>query len=157
MIGCYLLHFDPPYQHASHYLGWSTDVRARVADHLRGRGANLVAVARAAGCRITLVRVWPGELRRDERRRKKARIGGGGRTSYRALCPTCTPHAGRGRWGVAEIGSHRAVLPPGSRRCAAAADGRRCRRRAVLVRLPSGTTFARHLPLRLEGPRRLDP
>lgn len=36
----YLLHFDRPYRHARHYLGWTPRaVSERVADHATGNGA----------------------------------------------------------------------------------------------------------------------
>ena len=84
--GLYLLHFDPPYKHAGHYLGWAKDIDARLGAHMRGTGARLVAVAVAAGCRVELVRVWGGWTRKDEARLKK-------QGSRARLCPIC---AGRG-------------------------------------------------------------
>ena len=48
----YLLHFDRPYKHARHYIGWaasSRSLKARQAQHGTSEGARLLAVARAAG------------------------------------------------------------------------------------------------------------
>jgi predicted GIY-YIG superfamily endonuclease len=78
----YLLHFEPSYRHAGHYLGFAQqDVRARLAEHQAGRGARLTQVAIEAGCALILARTWPDSTRHDERRRK-------GR-SLRPLCPLC--------------------------------------------------------------------
>src|ERR1022692_3195850 len=45
----YLIHFDRPYKHARHYIGWALDVRRRLTEHAAGRGAHLLAVVKAAG------------------------------------------------------------------------------------------------------------
>ena len=45
----YLLHFDQPYKHARHYIGWAVNLTARLAAHERGYGARLLAVVRDAG------------------------------------------------------------------------------------------------------------
>lgn len=63
----YLLHFDRPYKHARHYLGWSSDVAARFDRHTAGRGSPLVKAALAAGIGVEIVFVRPG-TRHDERR-----------------------------------------------------------------------------------------
>lgn len=83
MTHIYLLHFDPPYRHAGHYLGVTNrdDVTARVAEHVAGHGANLCRVARRAGSRILLARTW-----RDVPRRHENRLKG---RSLRPLCPLC--------------------------------------------------------------------
>ena len=77
----YLLHFAAPYRHARHYLGWASDLDARLAEHRNGHGARLMAVLRAAGIDWTLAATWPGD-RRLERRLKR------NRTSTR-YCPRC--------------------------------------------------------------------
>lgn len=46
---CYLIHFERPYRHARHYLGWTVDLEARLAKHRAGNGARLLRVATAAG------------------------------------------------------------------------------------------------------------
>jgi hypothetical protein len=50
----YLLHFDRPYRHARHYLGWTADetVDARLARHRAGGGARLIAVIRGGRDRV---------------------------------------------------------------------------------------------------------
>ncbi len=77
----YLLHFDRPYRHATHYTGWTEDLPARLAEHAAGRGARLIAVIQSAGIGWTLARTWPG-TRAYERRLK--RQGGASRR-----CPLC--------------------------------------------------------------------
>jgi hypothetical protein len=87
----YLLHFDKPYRHAGHYLGWTEgELSDRIAAHLCGRGARLLAVVVASGISFDLARVWPGD-RHLERRLKKR--GGAAR-----LCPLCREH-GHSRTG----------------------------------------------------------
>jgi len=80
----YLLHFDPPYKHAAHYLGATTlrDLRPRLDAHRRGTGAKLTAAAIAAGCTLTLVRTWPDGDFDLERRIKR-------QGSLRRVCPAC--------------------------------------------------------------------
>jgi hypothetical protein len=75
------LHFDRPVFGAQHYLGWSTNITARVALHQRGRGARLVAQALAAGISVELVRVWPEVDKTKERALK--------RTGPKSYCPLC--------------------------------------------------------------------
>ncbi|MFF5228424.1 hypothetical protein [Dactylosporangium sp. NPDC000521] len=77
----YLLHFERPYQHARHYLGWASDLEARLADHLAGRGARLLAVVRSAGITWYLARTWDGTRARE---RQIKRQGGLSRS-----CPLC--------------------------------------------------------------------
>ena len=48
MSQVYLLHFDQPYKHARHYIGWTNDLAARVELHANGGGARLMAVVSEA-------------------------------------------------------------------------------------------------------------
>jgi predicted GIY-YIG superfamily endonuclease len=80
----YLLHFDRPYQHASHYTGWALDLDHRLAEHAAGRGARLLAVIKAAGIGWQLARTWPGTRNRE---RALKRQGGASRR-----CPLCGIH-----------------------------------------------------------------
>ena len=84
MTGLYLLHFDPPYRHARHYLGFALDVERRVDEHLRSAACSspLVRAALAAGSVVVLARVWPGGDRTLERRLKRRHEGP-------RLCPIC--------------------------------------------------------------------
>lgn len=81
MLGVYLLHFDPPWQHCKHYLGWSPDIGKRLEVHVAGRGARLIRQARTAGSKLILARVWENATPADEHRMK-----GRGLTE---LCPLC--------------------------------------------------------------------
>ena len=76
-----MLHFDRPYQHARHYVGWARNVKRRLAEHEAGRGARLLAVVRAAGIGWQLARMWPGSRARE---RQIKRQGGHARK-----CPLC--------------------------------------------------------------------
>lgn len=88
----YLVHFDRPFRHARHYLGYTfengDDAHAAVAKrldrHRRGHGSRLLRHVADAGIGFTVVRVWPG-LGRDAERRLK-RSGHGPRH-----CPVCNP------------------------------------------------------------------
>lgn len=78
----YLIHFDRPYRHAGHYLGFAVDVKARLAEHRRGTGARLMAVIVAAGIGWDLARTWERGTRTLERRLKR-------RGGHARLCPLC--------------------------------------------------------------------
>lgn len=77
----YLIHFEVPYKHAGHYLGWAKNLDARIAHHRKGTGARLMAVVNAAGIRWQVAKTWEGD--RNEERRMKNR-GGSARH-----CPIC--------------------------------------------------------------------
>lgn len=86
----YLVHFEEPYCHARHYLGFveqDTDMalETRLDYHRRGQGSRLLAVVTAAGIDWRVVRTWPGGTRSDERRLK-------GHSSTR-YCPECRGEA----------------------------------------------------------------
>lgn len=82
----YLLHFDPPYKHACHYLGFAEpgNVVKRVREHRTGKGARLCAVAIKAGVRLVWVKIWHDKNRKWERRMKKRAFG-----SIFDVCPVC--------------------------------------------------------------------
>jgi len=79
-VALYLLHFDRPYKHARHYLGYAADVptmHTRIDAHYNatpgdGQHHRLMQVVSAAGISFTLARVWPEGTREDEKRRKKS-------------------------------------------------------------------------------------
>jgi hypothetical protein len=81
----YLLHFEPPYKHAKHYLGWASDRSwvERLAQQVNGlaKCANLVRVALDTGCTVTVARIWEGVDRNRERRMKN--------WGKSHLCPIC--------------------------------------------------------------------
>lgn len=82
----YLLHFDPPYKHARHYLGYVhggvENIESRLEYHLAGHGSRLVRAAVAAGCEVRVVRTWHPFDRDTERLIKK-------RKCTPRLCPVC--------------------------------------------------------------------
>ena len=82
--GLYLLHFEPAYRHARHYLGYADVIGRRVREHFAvpSKASPLVQAAIGAGCAVTLARVWPGLGRVDERRLKR-------RGGHASLCPLC--------------------------------------------------------------------
>jgi predicted GIY-YIG superfamily endonuclease len=86
----YLLHFDRPYKHARHYIGWADDLDKRLAVHGTRHGARLLQVLRAEGIGWTLARTWPG----DRYRERQIKTQGG---ASRA-CPLCgvTPRTPNG-------------------------------------------------------------
>jgi len=77
----YLLHFDRPYKHARHYLGYAKDLQAWLELHRSGNGARLIQVVQEAGIGWTLARTWPGgkEIERRLKRQKNSP----------RLCPIC--------------------------------------------------------------------
>jgi predicted GIY-YIG superfamily endonuclease len=81
----YLIHFDQPYKHARHYLGYTEStvtLAARVKHHLAGRGSRLMDVVTRAGIKWSVVRTWPQADRNFERKLKNWK-----KTSR--LCPVC--------------------------------------------------------------------
>lgn len=105
----YLIHFDRPYVSANgkgragHYLGWTTDLAARLEAHRHGKGARLMEVIKAAGIGWALARTWPGDRKRE---RELKNMGGASRR-----CPHCgiTPQADHKPHGP------RQPQPPGPR------------------------------------------
>lgn len=81
----YLIHFATRFKHAGHYLGWASDLDARLVRHEAGRGARLVRAVKDAGIGVTVVRTWRG-TRYDERRLKQR-----GKSD---ICPVCAAHDG---------------------------------------------------------------
>jgi predicted GIY-YIG superfamily endonuclease len=80
----YLLHFDTPYKHARHYIGWTDDLPARLTAHASGHGARLLAVVKDAGIGWSLARTWPGSRSRERQIKNQ---GGASR-----CCPLCGVH-----------------------------------------------------------------
>lgn len=84
----YMLHFEPGIpvagnRFARHYIGWTTDVERRFAQHVSGQGSPLVAAAVARGAQVELARTWVGVDRFFERRLKNLHAA----THY---CPVCS-------------------------------------------------------------------
>lgn len=91
----YLIHFDQPYRHARHYLGWVANpagLRRRLANHRRARLATwrrhrqskLMAAVGTAGIGWSLARTWPDKTVAEERRMHRLRANP-------RLCPLCNP------------------------------------------------------------------
>src|SRR5262249_10859505 len=78
----YLLHFNIPYKHARHYIGYTTNLDRRIADHLCGMGARLIEVITSAEVEWRCVRTWRGG-RKLERRLKNSKHAA-------LLCPVCS-------------------------------------------------------------------
>ena len=77
----YLLHFSKPYYHVRHYIGWTTNLTKRLAQHRKGQGARLLQVIIEHGITFTLARTWIGD-RHLERKLKN-------RHNAPKLCPIC--------------------------------------------------------------------
>jgi predicted GIY-YIG superfamily endonuclease len=80
-MAVYLIHFDRPYKHSRHYLGWTDNVDARLERHRAGHGSRLMEVITDAGITWQLARTWQGD-RRFERWLKN-------KHGARGFCPIC--------------------------------------------------------------------
>jgi predicted GIY-YIG superfamily endonuclease len=78
----YLLHFDQPYKHARHYIGYTDDLNARLERHRAGTGARLLEVIAGAKIGFQLAATWEGDRHLERRLHKR----GGSR-----ICPICNP------------------------------------------------------------------
>ncbi len=82
----YVLHIDPPFKHARHYIGFTPDPTAdrRVSEHLNGlfKGTPLIKAALDAGHSVRLAHQFPGANREFERWLKD-------RKDVRSWCPCC--------------------------------------------------------------------
>lgn len=79
----YLIHFDEPYKHALHYIGFvESNLEARMKRHKDGDGARLLRVLKDAGIGWELVRVWPDGDREFERKLKN-------NSHSKRHCPVC--------------------------------------------------------------------
>jgi predicted GIY-YIG superfamily endonuclease len=77
----YLLHFDRPYHHARHYIGFTRDLARRTERHRAGRGSPLIEAASNDGIEFTVARVWHNVTGRFERRVHKMQA--------KLVCPVC--------------------------------------------------------------------
>lgn len=98
----YLIHFDRPYKHAAHYVGWTTNLEARLEEHRKGSGARLMEVLKEAGIGWKLAKSWPG-TRELERRIK--RQGGAAR-----CCPACVAAPRLSGFGTVHLSRPKAGL-----------------------------------------------
>lgn len=81
----YLIHFEPAYKHARHYLGSTNNILKRIHRHSVGSGANIVRVALDAGCNCIVSRIWWCETDKEARKLEKKLKN---RHSPK-LCPIC--------------------------------------------------------------------
>jgi hypothetical protein len=83
----YLLHFHRRLgteKHSiQHYLGFTTDLETRLAQHRNGQGARITAVLKERGIGFDVAAVWPGN-RQIENALKLH--------SATRICPLCTPN-----------------------------------------------------------------
>ena len=80
----YLLHFDRPYKHAKHYLGYTKNLARRLERHRKGDSARLIQVIKDAGISWNLARVWM--MPRGYERYLKDHY-----KNSPKLCPICNP------------------------------------------------------------------
>lgn len=77
----YLLHFERPYFHARHYIGYTDDLERRLGEHLSGQGSPLVKAVVNSGVAVIVAATFEGD--RDLEKKMKAR--------HKAahFCPIC--------------------------------------------------------------------
>lgn len=82
-MGCvYLIHFERPFKHARHYVGYADHLEERLKHHKSGNGANLMRIVTEAGIPWEVVRIWEDATRDDERKIKNT-----GHVPH--YCPVC--------------------------------------------------------------------
>jgi predicted GIY-YIG superfamily endonuclease len=82
MAYCYLIHFKkPPRGKQSHYIGYTSDLAKRWADHCSGHGSDLTRLAKSSGISMRLARIWKNGSKELEIQLKHR--GG------KSLCPVC--------------------------------------------------------------------
>lgn len=78
----YILHFDKPYYHAKHYIGFSDDPSLRFKRHLSRTEQPLLKAVVNAGIGITMKIIDPKGDRNRERQLKKQK-------NSKRFCPIC--------------------------------------------------------------------
>lgn len=84
-MAVYLIHFEKPFKHAKHYIGFSSskrNVQLRLDHHRHGRGSRLLRAVAEAGISFDVVRIWEEGDRTFERKLKR-------RKEAPKLCPIC--------------------------------------------------------------------
>jgi predicted GIY-YIG superfamily endonuclease len=79
----YLIHFSRAFNSARHYLGFSTDIPARIERHKAGRGSPLLKAVTEKGIPWRVVRTW---LKRDGNFERELKAG----NDLKDLCPVCS-------------------------------------------------------------------
>jgi predicted GIY-YIG superfamily endonuclease len=89
----YLLHFDKPYRHAKHYVGYTAleSLEERLERHRDGRGARLLAVCVENGIGFRPVRTWKFKSAEAARQKERRLKTSGGASRY---CPSCKEASG---------------------------------------------------------------
>lgn len=77
----YLIHFDKPYKHARHYLGYSYHLERRLQQHSMNKGARLMEVIQQAGITWHVSRTWDGGRELETALKSHHHAS--------RLCPTC--------------------------------------------------------------------
>lgn len=105
-MAIYLIHFDQPYEHAQHYLGFVDTANhpleealpSRLTYHRTGRGSRLMKAVTAKGISWNVVRIWKDGTRTQERQLKVM--------SSTRLCPICNPtYNGNGKLQGSLVGA----------------------------------------------------
>jgi predicted GIY-YIG superfamily endonuclease len=78
----YLIHFERPYHHARHYVGYTNDLADRIEQHRAGSGSRLLRAVSAAGIGFQVAWIWRSGSRRFERMVHR-------RKNTPKLCPLC--------------------------------------------------------------------
>jgi predicted GIY-YIG superfamily endonuclease len=80
----YILHFDKPYKHAAHYIGYAIkDWEARIDEHRRGISrVRIMEVIKAAGIGFEVAKVFKRVPKTFERKLKN-------RHGASKICPIC--------------------------------------------------------------------
>lgn len=78
----YLLHFNKPYHHAEHYIGYTKNLKERIKRHLSGNGARLIEVITKKGITFECVKVTKGDRKLERKWHNR---------DDKRLCPVCNP------------------------------------------------------------------
>jgi len=96
----YLLHFDKPYKHAQHYLGWTSDLERRLRSHRSGNRnyCVLTSVITWEGIAWRVARLWSGTLGLEKKLKRQK--------GNKRLCPICNPKLTFDEAGLRKYNKH---------------------------------------------------
>ncbi|TLN00391.1 endonuclease [bacterium] len=87
----YLLHFDKPFHHANHYIGFTDEkLEQRLERHKSGDGARILRAITKAGIEFEVARTWEDGDRNFERWLKNQKKAS-------RFCPICQARAKKNR------------------------------------------------------------